>query len=123
MSTADQTSAEQKAAPGFAEFRFDDGAYIGIAANAGTVSVIQMQGSTQGRGAAFLTVEQAQQLADAILEAARVAAEQPQQPAPPAIFPVGGAPAAGGLSLDQLLEAVGGVVDARLKAAGVVKAS
>ena len=109
------TSAEEKAAPGFAEFRFDDGAYIGIQANGGTVSIIQMQGSTQGRGAAFLTGDQARQLAAAILEAAVVADKQPQQAAPPAVLPVGAAP----LSLEEIVSAVARTVDEKLAAAGV----
>ena len=110
------TSAEEKAAPGFAEFRFDDGAYIGIAANGGTVSVIQMQGSTQGRGAAFLSGDQARQLAAAILEAAVVADKQPKESAPPIVVPVSAAP---GLTLEDIASAVERIVDSKLTAAGL----
>jgi hypothetical protein len=72
MSSFDR-SAEAQTAPGFAEFHFDDGAYIGVAVAGETVSVIQMQGSTQGRGAAFLSVDQARALAAALNQAADTA--------------------------------------------------
>lgn len=110
------TSAEEKASPGFAEFRFDDGAYIGVAANGGTVSVIQMQGSTQGRGAAFLSGDQARQLAAAILEAAVVADKQPKESAPPTVVPVAAGPA---LTIEDIVSAVRRTVDEQLAAAGV----
>lgn len=70
-------SAEAQSAPGFAEFHFDDGAYIGVSHADGVVSVIQMQGSTQGRGAAFLTADQAKALAAAINQAAELAGGAP----------------------------------------------
>jgi hypothetical protein len=105
------TSADEKAAPGFAEFRFDDGAYIGIAANAGQVSIIQMQGSTQGRGAAFLTVEKARELADAIIAAAAVAAELPSAPAPDFTAPTSVTPAAPALDPNALLGEVAALMD------------
>jgi hypothetical protein len=76
-------ASEQKAAPGFAEFRFDDGAMIQISAYGGQVVVLQMQASTQGRGAAFLSVDDAEQLAEAISAAVDEAKAQLENaPAP-----------------------------------------
>lgn len=82
-------TADQRAAPGFAEFRFDDGALIQVSAYGGQVVVLQQQGSTQGRGAAFLSVDQAGELADAIAKAVDVAHEQldAQPAAPPLALP------------------------------------
>ena len=119
-----EDKADQRAAPGFAEFRFDDGALIQISAYGGTVSVLQMQASTQGRGAAFLTVEEAQQLAEAVIAAADEAKKQAESaPAPAAsaqpqsvVMPAAAQP--------QLTAAdIAAIVNAALDARGVAKPS
>lgn len=120
------SEAEQRAAPGFAEFRFDDGALIQVSAYGGTVSVLQMQASTQGRGAAFLTVDEAHQLADAVSVAAQEAQKQRDaapaaaptaepQPVPNVISP----PAAPQLTAADIAAIVNAALDAR----GVAKPS
>ena len=115
--------ADQRAAPGFSEFRFDDGALIQISAYGGTVSVLQMQASTQGRGAAFLTVDEAAQLADAVTAAAAEAKKQndaaPTSPAtvqPQSVGMPAAAPAAGLTAAD-----IAAIVNAALDARGVTK--
>jgi hypothetical protein len=75
------STADQKAAPGFAEFRFEDGALVQVSAYGGVVTVLQQQASTSGRGAAFLTPEQAIELADALHTASSVAQDQAKQTA------------------------------------------
>jgi len=108
--------ADQRAAPGFAEFRFDDGALIQISAYGGTVSVLQMQASTQGRGAAFLTVEEAEQLAAAVTAAVDEAKKQLETaPAPASIAPPQSVamPAAGQLTAQDIAAIVNAALDAR----------
>ena len=70
------SNATERAAEGFHEMKFDDGALVQVSAYGGLVTVLQQQGSTQGRGAAFLSVEQAEELAGAVRAAADVAAAQ-----------------------------------------------
>lgn len=52
------------------DFVFDDGAELHVGVADGKVSVFQGSGSTQGRGAAFLSADQADELADALHAAA-----------------------------------------------------
>lgn len=110
--------ADQRAAPGFAEFRFDDGALIQISAYGGSVSVLQMQASTQGRGAAFLTVDEAEQLAEAVSAAAAEAKRQQENApapastaAPQSVVMPGQAPA--GLTAQDIANIVNAALDAR----------
>lgn len=113
-----EDKADQRAAPGFAEFRFDDGALIQVSAYGGTVSVLQMQASTQGRGAAFLSVDEAEQLAAAVTAAAEEAKKQADSaPAPAAtaqpqsvVMPGLAAPA---LSAQDIANIVNAALDAR----------
>ena len=115
-----EDKADQRAAPGFAEFRFDDGALIQISAYGGTVSVLQMQASTQGRGAAFLTVDEAEQLAAAVSAAADEAKKQQEDA--PAREPIA-APAPVSPGAPQQLSAadIAAIVNAALDARGVAK--
>ncbi|SRR5258708_23220480 len=113
---ADKTTADERAAPGFAEFRFDDGALIQVSAYGGTVTVLQMQASTQGRGAAFLTIEEAEQLAAAVTAAAAEAKKQHDAAPTPAATvqpqPVV-MPAAGQLTAQDIAAIVNAALDAR----------
>lgn len=106
-----ESSAEQKAAPGFAEFKFDDGSMVQVSAYNGLVTVLQQSGGTQGRGAAFVSAEQARQLAEAIHGAADVAEEQaaaqPAAAAPElAAAPTSAVPAAAEIDYDKLAAAL-----------------
>lgn len=109
-------TADERAADGFSEFKFDDGALIQVSAYGGQVCVLQQQGSTQGRGAAFLSVDDAEALASAVSDAAAVAKKQrDEQPAAaPTQAPAPVSPgAAAGLSAADIAAIVNAALDAR----------
>jgi len=116
---ATDRSADKRADPGFAEFRFDDGALIQVSAYAGQVTVLQQQASAQGRGAAFLDAEQALELAAALESAADVAREQAAAAPAPAVPPLSAEPtnqaAAPALTAEQIAAIVNQALDARLE--------
>ena len=109
-------TAEQRAADGFHEFRFDDGALIQVSAYSGTVVVLQQQGSTQGRGAAFLTPDQAADLVAALNEAGQVARKQLEDApvAAPVQRPTPVSPAAQSqLTVEDIVKVINAALDAR----------
>lgn len=85
--------AEERAAPGFYEFKGDDGSLIQVQASVDGVTVAQHSQGAFGRGAAVLTADQADELAAAVTAAGKAsrdaaAAAKAETPAAEAAEPV-----------------------------------
>jgi pyruvate/2-oxoglutarate dehydrogenase complex dihydrolipoamide acyltransferase (E2) component len=66
-------TADERATPGHFELASADGSHLQVAATDAGVSVYQSSGGTMGRGPASLTADEADQLAEALGAAAKIA--------------------------------------------------
>lgn len=66
-------TADERATPGHFELASVDGSHLQVAASDAGVTVYQSSGGTMGRGPASLTADEADQLAEALSAAAKIA--------------------------------------------------